>query len=165
MQRRYWAGKAPEWATADDDPSEKAPPSVAAAPAVVPAADVQTDARLARLTQRLAQPGHADRGASEAVVVRRRPVRSPRHDDASAAPQHLASPDAGGRSVDVEDEEAIAARRLAIRARQLTAGETAAHGSQLADVRGAACHAPSTTPATLRPREAGGVCRSGWGVR
>lgn len=111
------------------------PGELEAAPGPAPTG---VDLRLLRLTQR--QGIQARRGPTEAVVVQRRRQRSPDADEGAAATQQLhsgphAHADAAlpgelgdGQQEDQEqDDEAIAARRMAIRARQIAAAaETAA---------------------------------------
>ena len=143
-RRPYWAGKAPAWG-AEGQEDEELPAAAAAAAAAAappgrlaptsagfeagPAAPVPADPRLQRL-QEAVQRG---RSAGEAVVVRRRPVPEPEEEDAGQAGvplRHAEVGTAGGRQsaderhgvqTEAQDEEAIAARRLAIRARQAAA--------------------------------------------
>lgn len=136
QRRPYWTGKAPDWAATDAD---EAPPAADAADAAVqphPAQGSTVDPRLLRLTQRQGSLA-ARRSAREAAVVRRR-SRSP---EAVAAAEGQPAFKAASRQFDLggadqgmgeeccdEDEEAIAARRLAIRARQLATEAVEAAG-------------------------------------
>lgn len=142
MSRRpYWAGKAPDWVDADAD--EAAPAADAGKPALLTTASqgATIDPRLQRLAQR--QGSVAERRSTrEAVVVRRR-SRSPRaaagaedrrDQDAISSPSALPAEQGSGEGEVDEDEEAIAARRLALRARRLAAEAEVAAGPAVDEV-------------------------------
>lgn len=154
--RPYWAGKAPDFYSEEaEEPGEGeqgAAPAVAAGAALPPAQGA--DPRLLRLTQRQGVAS-GRRGASEAVVVRRR-ARSPEvvaAQEQAKEQERQGSDAAPEEEAEAEDEDAIAARRMAIRARQLAASAQAAATAQ--DEQEASlkhcCPAAATLPECCSP--------------